>query len=276
MNDFFIGVAGHKPYKMPLDSIYVPIQVGSANKDTIAGYIRDDMGDNISKLNPNYSELTGLYYIWKNVHSRYKGMVHYRRYLKGEYPNSVVENDSSFKKILTADDLNMLLKKTDIILPKKRRYYVETNYSHFIHAHISESLDCTREVIKDSCPEYLNSYEYVLNMRSAHMFNMFIMESTLFDKYCSWLFSILFKLQNKIDINNYVGQEARVFGYVSELLLDVWIKQNQFSYVERPVVYVEGQHLFKKGVGFLKRKCIGHGESHIRSQIDESNSQGEV
>ena len=36
-----IIVAAHKPYRMPQDSMYLPVQVGAAGKDSI-GFQRDD------------------------------------------------------------------------------------------------------------------------------------------------------------------------------------------------------------------------------------------
>lgn len=268
MNKFFIGVAGHKPYKMPQYDIYTPIQVGASGRPTIDGFLRDDVGDNISDLNANFSELTGLYYIWKNVNSEYKGLVHYRRYLGNKNYKLIKPVEEKFDSIIKYNDLKLLFDNNDVILPKKRNYYVETNYSHYIHAHSPEALRYVKNIISESCPEYLNSYNKVMDSRSAHMFNMFIMKSNLFDEYCKWLFSILFKLREKIDISRYSGQEVRVFGYVSELLLDVWLNKNEISFAEVPVVYVEGQHLFRKGINLLKRKIFRHGNSHIKSSID--------
>lgn len=64
------------------------------------------------------------------------------------------------------------------------------------------------------------------------MFNMFIMKKKYFNEYCEWLFDILEHVENSIDINNYSKQERRVFGYLSELLTDVWIDKNNISFVE--------------------------------------------
>ena len=64
---------------MPEDDIYTPIHVGRKGKQDI-GYIGDDTSDNISDRNDGYCELTGFYWIWKNVKADYLGLVHYRRY----------------------------------------------------------------------------------------------------------------------------------------------------------------------------------------------------
>ena len=55
-----IIVATHKPYHMPDDPMYLPVQCGAAGKESI-GYQRDDEGDNISYQNETLSELTALY-----------------------------------------------------------------------------------------------------------------------------------------------------------------------------------------------------------------------
>ena len=63
-------VASHKPYKMPADSCYLPVQVGAKDKQKIDGFTPDNTGDNISEKNPYFCELTGLYWAWKHISSR--------------------------------------------------------------------------------------------------------------------------------------------------------------------------------------------------------------
>lgn len=74
-----IIIATHKKTDLPIDHLYLPIHVGKEGKDNI-GYEGDDTGDNISFKNPYYSELTAVYWAWKNLDADYIGLVHYRRY----------------------------------------------------------------------------------------------------------------------------------------------------------------------------------------------------
>ena len=89
---------------------------------------------------------------------------------------------------------------------------------------------------------------------SGHRFNMFIMKRDKFDAYCEWLFDILFELEKRLDISNYNTNDARVFGFVSERLLDVWINTNNISYTNQPYFFMEKQNWFIKGINFVKRK----------------------
>ena len=52
------------------------------NKQTCIkkGYILDNVGNNISTLNPILGDLTGLYWIWKNNNDEFVGTNHYRRF----------------------------------------------------------------------------------------------------------------------------------------------------------------------------------------------------
>ena len=69
--DIKIVIAAHKPYRMPEDTMYVPLHVGAEGKKNPdgtpldLGYQKDNEGDNIAAKNPNYCELTGIYYAWK-------------------------------------------------------------------------------------------------------------------------------------------------------------------------------------------------------------------
>lgn len=78
------------------------------------------------------------------------------------------------------------------------------------------------------------------------MFNMFVMKRELFDSYCEWLFDILSIVELGLDISSYSAFDQRVFGRISELLLDVWIEKNGFKYEEVPVMFMEKQSWGKK------------------------------
>ena len=90
------------------------------------------------------------------------------------------------------------------------------------------------------------------------MFNMFVMRRDLLDGYCRWLFYILSEVERRTDISHYDPVEARIYGYLSELLLDIWLETNSVPYKEVQVRFMERQNWVKKGGAFLKRKCLGH------------------
>lgn len=231
---------------MPKDrSLYLPVLVGAVNNwSSGLDYQRDDDGENISDKNPNYNELTAIFWAWKNLHDTdVIGLMHYRRYF--------VKNRN---KLLNRVDIEKLLKDKDILVPQKRKYYIETNYTHYIHAHKKEPLEETREIIRLYYPSYLLYFDQVMQKRSAHMFNMFIMKEEPFKDYCTWLFSILEKLECKIDISRYSVQEARVFGYISELLLDVWIEKNNVKFGEIKWHQIGPKHTIRKILAFVGRK----------------------
>ena len=114
-----------------------------------------------------------------------------------------------------------------------------------------EPLDITRQIIKEKYPEYLPEFEKLHKRTSAHMFNMFIMKKEILDKYCTWLFDILFELERRVDISKYDSFHARFFGRVSELLLDIWINTNKLEYEEVKVIDIERVNWIKKGISFL-------------------------
>ena len=242
--DIKVIVAAHKPYNMPSDKMYVPVHVGAQGKEDI-GFTRDDSGDNISAKNPSFCELTGLYYAWKNIDCEYIGLAHYRRHFKGK--NGALETAEAEK----------LLTESGVILPKKRKYYIETLYSHYEHTMFVEPLDIAGEIIKEKCPEYSAEFEKLKKRTSAHMFNMFIMPKGMADKYCEWLFGILFELESRVGDKNYDAFHARFYGRVSELLLDVYLNTNGIKGAEVPLLYTEKINWWKKGTGFLKAKFFG-------------------
>ena len=246
--DIRIIVATHKEYWMPEDPVYLPVHVGAAGKESI-GYQRDDEGENISGRNGNYCELTGLYWAWKNLRADYIGLAHYRRH----FANGKLFGDKK-KKVINGAELEKKLKNTDILLPTPRNYWIETNYSHYAHAHHAIDLDTTKEILKEKYPSYIPAWETSMKKTTGHRFNMFIMKKGRFDQYCEWLFDILFELEKRLDISDYSKYDSRVFGFVSERLLDVWLDTNGFPYRNNAYVFMENQNWLIKGRNFLKRK----------------------
>src|SRR3712207_6004570 len=199
--DVKILVATHKKYKMPEENIYIPLHVGREGKQDL-GYIGDNTGENISIKNPNYCELTGLYWAYKNLKCEYIGLCHYRRYftMKNIFKRAIQTNNK-LDLILNKSQIEELLSKYNVILPKKRNYYIETIESHYKNAHHIEDLKKVEKIIETDYPEYMESFKSVMNGRTLHLYNMFIMKKDDFDKYCEWLFHILFKLEGSIDIS---------------------------------------------------------------------------
>ena len=101
MSKIKLIVALHKEFKTPDNSIYVPLELGAATRENHFLELRDDSGDNISARNPNYCELTGLYWAYKNL-TDYDiiGLVHYRRYF--------MKSDFCFRKSSRARDMRQV------------------------------------------------------------------------------------------------------------------------------------------------------------------------
>ena len=255
MKKIKVIVATHKPYQMPFDKMYLPVQVGAEGKENL-NYQKDNVGENISNKNPYFCELTGLYWAWKNLNADYIGLVHYRRYFFLKKKHFKTEEEK-FKNVLTLSDTDMLLNDVDVILPKKRKYYIENLYNHYKHTMYIEPLDETGKIIKEKYPEYAEEFDKLHKRTSAHMFNMFIMKKEVLDDYCTWLFNVLFELEKRIDESDYDEFHARFYGRISELLLDVWIRKNGLKYKEIPIMDMQNINWWKKGRSFLKAKFFG-------------------
>lgn len=239
-------VASHKPFEKKLHSPYTLVQAGTALHEPIEGMLHDNEGENISDKNPYYSELTALYYAWKNLDYSHLGLVHYRRWFKGE-----LEKDFP---VLSGVELADLISKHEILVPKKRHYVIESLYDHYSHTHYQKDLDTTREVLQELYPEMVKSFDRIMKRRSAHMFNMFVMSKEKADQYLSFLFTVLQALESRIDLESYDPFQKRALGRISELLLDAWLDHTGYDYKEIPLYHSEGEDWPKKIRTFLLSK----------------------
>ena len=253
-----IVIAAHKKYQMPSDGMYLPVQVGAAGNESI-GYQRDDDGENISDLNPYFCELTGLYWAWKNLDADYIGLAHYRRHFALK-PHS----KNKWEAVLKESDIESELGKIRVFVPTKRKYYIETLYSHYAHTHYINQLDEARKIISEMYPDYLPCLDKVLKQRWGYMFNMAIMEKGLFIDYCSWLFPVLFELNKRLGVEGLTPFHSRYYGRISEIVFNAWLlyqretgKISRSEVKEIPLIHMEKVNWWKKGTAFLKAKFFG-------------------
>ena len=128
---------------------------------------------------------------------------------------------------------------------------------HYAHTHHIETLDCTRDVIQDIYPEYVDTFDKNMKKSYMHAFNMFVMKKELLNQYCEWLFNILFEVEERLSDREYDAFQARYHGRLSEILLDVWLNKNEQKYREVPFMYTEKINKFKKIKSFLSAKFFG-------------------
>ena len=208
-----------KPLSEPLElSPYmVPIQVGAANTNEMIVDFRDDEGVNISLKNGYYCELTGLYWVWKNVLSdcsdkgedeTYYGFAQYRRML-----------------MLDDEDLLRLQKESvDVVLPYPLLYDPDINKHH--ERYISDSdWQAMLAAVRELQPEYAEAFEVILRQRYLYNYNVILARREVLRDYCNWLFPILEKTE-ELSVPKGCERSDRYIGYMGETLETLYFMKN--------------------------------------------------
>lgn len=217
----------HKPFEVPADAMYIPLHVGHIDAREEFGYMGDDTGDNISKYNCYYAELSGVYWVWKNyTDADCVGICHYRRFLTSEEGYAFTEVE--YERILSTYDL---VTTKQLELPGSYR-------EGFAAHHKVDTLDETGRIIAELYPEYYDTFVSLVHQNKTYFGNMMVAKKVLFDAYCEWLFTILFELQKRIDLAFEDDYHRRVFGFISEFLLYVWVTANQYRAYECRVAII--------------------------------------
>lgn len=242
-----ILVCCHKPDKWLNDDVYMPIHCGKAINKVDLNIQGDDTGNNISEKNPYYCELTAMFWAWKNLKEvDYIGLCHYRRYFVKHYCFSLFKPalylaqsvDEIKTSICSQKDLIEILSKFDVItaLPINQPYNLRTEYSYMLN---SIDYKILKSTIADLYPSYISSFEKVMyygNKYSAY--NMFIMKWSVYEDYCKWLFSILENVEKHINAAYYTGYYKRIYGYMAERLLNIYIEKNKLKTKHLPVCFI--------------------------------------
>ena len=227
-----IYIATHKKFNVPNLNGYCALQVGAEGKEKY-GYLRDNIGNHISGKNANYCELTGLYWIWKNTDDSYKGLVHYRRYFGRNNLSNKISDICSYEYLLNC------LKSVDIVLPYVEYFKQNAKEEILLHCCTEEIFDKLRQIIETKHPDYIETYDRYFNENKASLFNMLFCKREIFDAYCEWLFSILFVLEKQVNLAKLNTYQQRLYGFLSERLLNVWVIKNKLVVKHLPVIHME-------------------------------------
>lgn len=251
----------HKKFPTPGDPIYVPLQVGRAGSADL-GYMGDDTGVSISEKNCYYGELTGVYWVWKNIRtSDYVGICHYRRYFCTEEG-----------KILTQRAYEEILSDYDMIVSKKLKLNY-TYYEGYASDYNIHDLDAVGEVIGRDYPEYREAFERLVHGKGTYFGNMMVCKKEIYDAYCEWLFGIFEKAEGQIDASGYDDYHKRVYGFISEFLLYVWTQVQGLRVYECKVGMTdekrETAEIKERLAAYFEKKDIGGAKTYILSCLEK-------
>jgi hypothetical protein len=246
----------HKPFFIPKAKYVTPIQAGKALSNLDLQIAADNSGDNISELNGTFCELTVKYWIWKNADrsTTHWGLCHYRRYFmkksslyfKPPRLKDFAATQESLDKVLDEplyDQLCSLLQTHDIIV--QQPMYIHKNKQglldlrqHYEKDHIASDWEAVMNAIKKLYPGYERSLDAFNHSYKMSFFNMMIAPWDIWDDYLEWLFAILFEVKANINVSEDAYQ-SRVFGFMSERLINLYILHNQLKAGYLPVAVLK-------------------------------------
>ena len=224
--DTRIYVCTHKRFNAPEDPLYHPLHVGRAISGGL-GYEGDDTGDNISQKNKSYCELTGMYWVWKNVTCDVVGIAHYRRYLERD---GELLDQAYIEKLIYEDGY-------DVIIPACSFSEYKDHWTHYAKTHYLRDYEITREVILEKYPEYAEAFDLYGYTNISTFANMVITKKEIYDEYCEWLFDVLDEVEKRTDVSDYIPFQARLYGYLSERLFQIWLLMHKYKVREEQVKF---------------------------------------
>ena len=251
-------VVTHKEYFLPkLPKGYEMIHGGKKNSTIDLGFQGDDTGDNISDLNPYLSEMTVLYWVWKNApQTEYVGFAHYSRFFTlpdSEKTDRSPENYTSIIRskshILTMQEAIDLLQNCDILVRKVLVYPASFRFRD----ENSVGYKIASKYIEKYSPKSLQLLRIIDSGQHRIARSMFFTRWKVFDEYCKWMFSFLIPSAKEYaqiaSSQNWNSQTNRYNAVLSEEMTQVFLTENnlRIKYVnpiERPKVSTQEDPMF--------------------------------
>ncbi|TDH20882.1 DUF4422 domain-containing protein [Segetibacter sp. 3557_3] len=243
----------HKAFHQPHAAYVLPIHAGKALSQLELNILGDNTGDHISSLNSTFCELTVLYWIWKNASrdTDLFGLCHYRRYfaakpmLNALKPARILayeptpENIDAVLTPALEESIIAELNSADVLVQQPMLIHRNKQGSfnleqHYKMDHIASDWNALMETIRDLYPDYAKTLPAFNQSTKMSFFNMMVAPWGVWDGYLQWLFDILFEVKNRVSVSENAYQ-ARVFGFMSERLMNLYIMHNQLKPTYLPV-----------------------------------------
>ncbi|WP_455049157.1 DUF4422 domain-containing protein [Mitsuokella sp.] len=241
-----IYIVGSQKVSFDRPKGYEMILVGKKNKNARdPSCFYDDVNDSIAEKNPYYCELTALYWIWKNTSDKFIGLNHYRRFFWLNHPNDSyiiksINDEKEIANMITFSTPESILQGADIILPAPL-FMGESLEKQYERGNRKIDFDITRKVVYERYPKYASAFEQVAKGHIFYPCNMFFTYRKYFDQYAEWLFSILFEVEKRTNIPYDDPYQRRIFGFLSERLLEVFVLHHNLKIKEIPMLFFDPQ-----------------------------------
>ena len=245
---FFIAM--HKDVPLPTRrGAFAALGLGAFRPTTQLESYSDGTGNSIADKNAHYSELTGWYWIWKNVADLdFVGLCHYRRYFL-LYPRHPYFTSAKLYIEPIAENLNMLtapmtslfveqaLATADVIVPRRQNLTMSLK-AQYIKEHLPQYWDVFVEAIKETCPDFRDRIHRFDQTCEAHLYNMMIARKSFFDAYMSRLFAITDWMERTMPFpaDPYQG---RVPAFIAERFFTFYLDVTGARIVEVPVAITD-------------------------------------
>lgn len=237
MKDICIYVADHRDEKSLVQEPYRLLRVGCDERAIQDDRIScDSTGESIAFKNFAYCELTGLYWIWKNVQHDITGLIHYRR--------SLASPESG--EALNRQEIEQALDAYDCLVPEPVPLACNVA-EHYCSGHITYDLLALMDVMEAQPERYRMAFAQVMSSRQIIPCNIMIARKRTFDAYCAWLFSVLLECEKRIDL--YTGRDdyqRRAFGFLAERLMMVWLLANDVNCGFRALRMIDSASSFRE------------------------------
>ena len=292
--------------------LYVNVRCGAVyDKRENIDMLGDNTGDNISEKRESFNELTVMYWAWKNVEADYYGLCHYRRYLSftdnkfntrkdggGYIDEQYIDKQVINKYCLNEEKMREEIIKYDWITSPFEEI---DKYPHGPFKNVFDLFEYERgridinafkniliPIVERKYPEMKPFIYKYFSGNKVKYYNSFVMKKELFNKYASFIFDILFEVEEQLDTTNYNIWEMRTPGFMAEHLTGIFfyyiqslnqykIKINELVFFQNTKKEKELQPAYKHNnipvVFSSSNEYIPYASVYLQSIIDNSKNE---